>query len=555
MENQLYYGDNLDVLRKYVKDESIDLIYLDPPFNSQANYNVLFKEAKTEVNEGEKSKAQIEAFTDSWTWDDKAQITFEYLTSNKNVPSDITELILAFEHFLGKNSMSAYIVMMTVRLLELHRVLKKTGSLYLHCDPTASHYIKLVLDSVFGVYNFRNEIIWKRTVNPKGSQYESKKFGKAHDTIFFYSKTNDFTFNLEEAKVSLTEEEISKKYHLHDEKGSYYVGPVIRSQSMGERPNLVYEYKGYTPDSSGWRMTKEKLIELDNNGDLGWSNSGKPYRKLRPKEQEGKPIFDIWDDINRLYDSKESLNYATQKPLKLLERIINASSNKGDLILDPFCGCGTTIDASEKLERKWIGIDITHLAINLIKRRIRDKYPNSKFEVIGEPKDLEGAKELAQTDRYQFEWWALSLVDARPINDKKKGSDRGIDGIIYLRDPNSQKTRTVLIQVKSGHVNSSYIRDFKGTLEREKAKFGIFITLEEPTKDMKEEAITYGSEVSPLNQERVPKIQILTIEDLLKEVRPKVLFLNISYKKAEHKKEKKSRKPKPKKVGRYKKLS
>jgi len=444
--------------------------------------------------------------------------------------------------------MTAYIVMMTVRLLELHRVLKKTGSIYLHCDPTASHYIKLVLDAVFGVYNFRNEIIWKRTVNPKGSQYDSKKFGKAHDTIFFYSKSNNFIFNLDDAKISLTDEEVSKKFHLEDDKGGYYAGPIIRSQSMGERPNLVYEYKGYTPDSSGWRMTKEKLIELDNDGDLGWSRTGKPFRKLRPSKKEGKPLFDVWDDINRLYDSKEFLNYATQKPLKLLERIIKASSNKGDLVLDPFCGCGTTIDAVEKInaetgsDRNWIGIDITHLAINLIKRRIHDKYPSAKFDIVGEPKDLEGAKQLAQSDRYQFEWWALSLIDARPINDKKKGSDRGIDGIIYLYDPRDKTTKSVLVQVKSGHVKSGDIRDFKGTLEREKVKFGVFVTLEEPTKDMKEEAIQYGYETSPLGDESIAKIQILTIKEILGGIKPKVLFVNVSYKKAEHGKKKGRRK-------------
>lgn len=304
------------------------------------------------------------------------------------------------------------------------------------------------------------------------------------------------------------------------------------------------------------------MTEAYNNGLVVQTRvGGVPALKRYLDEQEGTPVGDIWTDILPVQSqANEGLGYPTQKPVALLRRIIAASSNPEDVILDPFCGCGTTIDAVEKINietgsnRKWIGIDVTHLAINLIKRRIRDKYPSARFDVIGEPKDLEGAKQLALNDRYQFEWWALSLIDARPINDKKKGSDRGIDGIIYLLDPNSQTTKTVLVQVKSGHVNSSHIRDFKGTLERERAKFGIFITLEEPTKDMKEEVLTYGFEESPIGHEQIPKIQILTIKDLLDGVKPKVLFVNISYKKAEKDKDKKGRPITLRKHGKNKKL-
>lgn len=505
-DNYLYYGDNLDVLRKHIKDNSVDLIYLDPPFNSQANYNILFKEASiptdaTATGGGEKSKAQVQAFTDSWTWNPDTEKTFGYLTTNKEVPAKISELIVALEKLLGKNSMSAYLVMMTVRLIELRRVLKESGVLYLHCDPTASHYLKIVLDAVFGEENFRNEIVWCYA----GGGIPKKDFPNKHDIIFRYSKD-----------------------------GAYFYQPEYREYSKG------------TVKVGGGRHS---LTSGGNALDL----------------ERGTPINDWWADLPKLTSyQKEWLGYATQKPLGLLERIVKTSSKDGDVILDPFCGCGTTIDAVEKINaethsnRKWIGIDITHLAINLIKRRIADKYhklPNVDFEVIGEPKDLKGAEDLAQNDRYQFEWWALSLVDARPINDKKKGSDRGIDGIIYLLDPNSQTTKTVLVQVKSGHVKSGDIRDFKGTLEREKAKFGIFITLEEPTKDMKEEAITYGFEESPLDHEQIQKIQILTIKELLEGVRPKVLFVNISYKKAEKNKEKKLKPTIIKKHGKYKKLS
>jgi site-specific DNA-methyltransferase (adenine-specific) len=522
MENTLYYGDNLEVLRKHIKSDSIDLIYLDPPFNSQATYNILFKETSTDAVGGgyEKSKAQIQAFTDSWTWDTEAQKQFEYLTTNKEVQAKITDLIIALEHLLGKNSMSAYLVMMTVRLIEMRRVLKPTGSLYLHCDPTASHYLKLVLDSIFGEQNFRNEIIWHYG---QRMMHNNKIWNAKHDTIFFYAKTNETKLNI--TTMPWTREEIVK--------------------------------------------ARARKIQVDENGkEFIWDNRSISHG-IPPKKQyiediieKGKAIDDVWNIPIILSTSKERLGYPTQKPIALLERIILASSDANSIILDPFCGCGTTIDAVEKVNaethsnRKWIGIDITHLAINLIKRRIADKYhklPNVDFEVIGEPKDLKGAEDLAQNDRYQFEWWALSLVDARPINDKKKGSDRGIDGIIYLLDPNSQTTKTVLVQVKSGHVKSGDIRDFKGTLEREKAKFGIFITLEEPTKDMKEEAITYGFEEAPISHEQIQKIQILTIKELLDGVRPKVLFVNISYKKAEKNKEKKP--AKVKKQGKYKKLT
>jgi len=538
VENALYFGDNLDILRKYIKDESVDLIYLDPPFNSQANYNILFKESSNAAGGGggEKSKAQIEAFTDSWTWDSKAQATFEYLTGNNTVPSNVTELIIAIEQFLGKNAMTAYVVMMTIRLLEMYRILKPTGSIYLHCDPTASHYLKIVLDSIFDVRNFKNEIVWRRSFAHGDAKQGAKHFGRCTDSILFYTKTDSATWNPQYTPYS--EEALKRDYKYIEEKTErrYRLAPVD-GPGGASKGNPFYEFlgvKGY------WRFNQEKMQKLYEEGLIVRSSTGKSLsQKMYLDEAKGRPVDNLWDDIHRISpNSSESLGYQTQKPTALLERIISASSNKGDMVLDPFCGCGTAIDASEKLERNWIGIDITHLAINLIKRRIKDKYPTAKFEVVGEPKDLEGAKQLAQSDRYQFEWWALSLIDARPINDKKKGSDRGIDGIIYLFDPRDKTTKSVLVQVKSGHVKSGDIRDFKGTLEREKVKFGVFVTLEEPTKDMKEESIQYGYEKSPLGDESIAKIQILTIKEILDGIKPKVLFVNVSYKKAEHSKKK-----------------
>lgn len=487
MENTLYYGDNLDILRKYIKDETVDLIYLDPPFNSQANYNVLFKEDSTATEGGEKSKAQIEAFTDFWTWDEEAQKTFEYLTTSNKVPERVSTLILALHKFLGNNDMSAYLVMMTVRLIELHRVLKPTGSLYLHCNTVASHYLKLVLDSIFDKENFINEIVWCYT----GPRKSPNSFARKHDTIFFYAKSDNYQFN---------EQRVAHKSGVHN------TGQVFGSMEEGDE------------------AIKDEL------------------------EKKGKVLEDWWIDIwSTDRYRNELLGYPTQKPIALLERIILASSNKDAIILDPFCGCGTTIDATEKINadtgsnRKWVGIDITHLAINLIKRRIHDKYPKAIFNVIGEPKDLGGAKDLALEDRYQFQWWALSLIDARPINDKKKGSDKGIDGIIYFnihpynRDNNPAYTIKALVQVKSGHVKSGDIRDFAHVLDREGAKYGVFITLEDPTKDMKEEAVGLG--FKKVLEEQIPKMEIITIKELIEgEKLPKVVNLyhrvNISYQEA-----------------------
>ncbi len=482
MDNTLYYGDNLEILRKYIKDESVNFIYLDPPFNSKANYNVLFKDEKGE------SKAQIQAFTDFWQWDDESAKTYDYLVTNPNVPAKISNLISALHSFLGQNEMSAYLVMMAVRLLEMKRVLKQDGSLYLHCDPTASHYIKLILDAIFGDENFRNEIIWAYRTGGAGKHW----FASKHDTIFFYSKSSACKFKPLKERVYYDKPFFKQK---QDEKGRYYADVLLRDVLEGEI-NIVNEYG------------KIEVINV-------------------------KPVLNL---------SKERLGYPTQKPVGLLEILIKASISKGDIVLDPFCGCGTTIDAAERLGINWIGIDITHLAINLIKRRIREKYPDCKFEVIGEPKDIEGARDLALKDRYQFEWWALSLIDARPANDKKKGADQGVDGIILLRNPNMKEPIKTIVQVKSGHVKSDMITALKGAMERDKAKYAVFITLEEPTQPMIKEALEKGFETEPLTNEKIPKVEIITIKELLegKTLKLQQVYdrINITYQKAKKDKSK-----------------
>ena len=507
-ENTLFYGDNLFILREHIPSESVDLIYLDPPFNSSRSYNVLFKD-----EHGTESEAQIEAFEDTWHWNLEAEHTYTELLTE--APDHVAKMVESLRDFIGTNQMMAYLVMMTVRLIELHRVLKPTGSLYLHCDPTASHYLKIILDTIFGANQFRNEIIWQRT----SSHNDSHKWGAVHDTIFFYSKRDNFTWN-----DQFTEHDpkyIADFYTHKDERGIYRLDHIIRSASMGARPNLTYEYKGYTPEW-GWRVVREKLEALDAEGRLQWSGSGRPYLKRYLHEQRGTPIKSVITDIQPIgAQAAERLGYPTQKPLALLDRIIQASSNPGDVVCDPFCGCGTAIASAQKLGRKWIGIDITHLSIALQKYRLEAMFPGIKFKVVGEPKDIGAACQLASEDRYQFQWWALSLIKARPLGGQegsregKKGSDKGIDGVIAFIDDNTGKAKRVLVQVKSGHVKSGDIRDLKGTLQRENAAIGVFITLEKPSQDMNTEAVSAGFYHSLGWNQNYPRIQILTIEELL----------------------------------------
>ena len=439
--NRLYYGDNLTVLRGCIDDESVDLVYLDPPFNSQANYNVLFRSTA-----GERSRAQIEAFDDTWHWGDEAELAFDGVMTGQN--TDAAEMLRAMRAFLKENDMMAYLSMMAVRLLELHRVLKPTGSIYLHCDSTASHYLKLVMDSIFGAESYRNEIIWLRSRNPKGSQHNNLRWGPSTDTLLFYAASSRTVLHVDDAKSAADSSEIERRYPNTDSIGRWADGPILCSDSMGPRPNLVYEDNGFTPGPSGWRLSQEKLEQIDKAGNLYWTSANRPRRKLRPDETVLNPIGNYWDDIPPINSqAQERLGYPTQKPVALLERILKASSREGDVVLDPFCGCGTAVHAAQKLKREWVGIDITHLAISLIEKRLNDSFPGIKFEVHGTPKDLEGARDLAMRDKYQFQWWAVSLVNAVPFAGKKKGADSGIDGLIYFK-PEGKTTEKAIVSVK-----------------------------------------------------------------------------------------------------------
>jgi site-specific DNA-methyltransferase (adenine-specific) len=509
-KNQLYFGDNLTILRaQHIPAGSVDLIYLDPPFNSNATYNVLFAEQN-----GSKSGAQITAFDDTWHWGMESETAFDEVVQQGIGSKKLADLLLALRSFLGSNDMMAYLTMMAVRLVELHRVLKPTGSIFLHCDPTASHYVKLLLDSIFGPKNFRNEIIWKRS-QPKG--HAKLRLSRAHDVVFYYAKSDENLLN--PFHLEHDPQYVKKFYRfVEPETGRRYTLGDLTNPNL-DRPNLTYEF----PPDSGivrvWRWTKDRMMQAWKAGRVILPEEGGVVRHKRYlDEMSGTLTTDVWDDIEHLHGGhNERLGYPTQKPEALLERIIRLGSNEGDVVLDPFCGCGTAVAVAERLRRRWIGIDITHLAIKLIKQRLSDTFPTDPpvYEVIGEPVDVKSAEALALEDRYKFEWWALDLVDARPAQDKKKGSDRSIDGVIYFQEKTGGKYHKIIVQVKSGKVGVSQIMELKGAIEREKAVIGAFITLNPPTRRMMEESAAAGFyESEDFPGHRFPRLQILTIADL-----------------------------------------
>ncbi|MGB6698638.1 MAG: DNA methyltransferase [Methylocella sp.] len=496
--NTLFYGDNLAILREHVEDESVDLVYLDPPFNSNANYNLLFK-----APDGHQSQAQIEAFGDSWHWNEPAEQAFDEVMQSGN--SDAAEMLRAMRSFLKENDMMAYLTMMAVRLLELHRVLKPTGSLYLHCDPTASHYLKILLDAVFGPTKVGNELIWKRQ-NAKGLAFT--RFARNHDVIFRYTKSDVWIWNSQ--YVGHDPSYLSQFYRYKDANGRVYRLADLTNPNKN-RPNLTYEFLGVT---RVWRWTKERMNKAFADGLVVQSKPGAvPSLKRYLDEQEGNPIDDIWTDIQPVQaQAQERLGYPTQKPLALLERIISSSSNEGDLVLDPFCGCGTTVHAAQKLNRRWIGIDITHLAIHLIQRRLKDAFPGLQFDIAGVPKDLGGARALALQDKYEFQKWALAMIDAQPYKGGKKGGDGGVDGFLYIK-PDGKKTEKVIVSVKGGQsLNPAMVKDLIVTVDQEGAKMGVFLTLEPATKGMGTQAAAAGFFRTDYGQ--FPKIQIVTVEEL-----------------------------------------
>jgi adenine specific DNA methylase Mod len=519
MTNYLHYGDNLDVLRESIRDESVDLIYLDPPFNSNATYNVLFR-----APSGEASQAQIEAFEDTWHWNDAAERAFDDVMQSGNAQA--ADMLRALRSFLRDNDVMAYITHISVRMLELHRVLKPTGSIYLHCDPTASHYLKVMMDAVFGPSNFLNEISWRRNTGKADYQQGARHFPRLRDIIFRYAKDGDSAFVFNQPFQPYDSEYVSTKYRHRDPDGRLYRLSDLTGPGGAAKGNAYYEVMGVT---RYYRYSKEKMQALIAEGRIVQTKPGTvPQYKRYLDEMPGKPISDDWDDIRPINSqAQERLHYPTQKPLTLLERILSASSNERDVVLDPFCGCGTTVHAAEKLKRQWIGIDITHLSISLIEKRLRDAFPGIQFEVHGSPKDLPGARDLASRDRYQFQWWAVSLVDAVPQNSRKKGADGGIDGHIYFKS-GAKTTEKAIVSVKSGGVGVKDVRELANVVEREKAKIGVVISLEQHTQPMVKEAAGAGLYEGPTG--KVPKIQLFTIEELLGGKRPRIPLVERAFK-------------------------
>ncbi len=543
--NQLWFGDNLDILRNHVEDGAVDLVYLDPPFNSNATYNVLFDDKP-----GVKSQAQSTAFKDTWEWDDAAWDAYRELV--RTAPPKLRELMEALHKFLTSgverhgNQMFAYLVMMAQRLDELHRKLKPTGSLYLHCDPPASPYIQLVLDAVFGYTNFRNEISWKRTY---AHGNVSRRFGDVTDTIYWYTRSEEHTWN--QQWRLLDSDDIRRKYPNVDATGRRWQSVTLRNP--GKRPNLHFPYAAsngitYQPHPNGWSCNMQRLQRYDREGRLHFP--AQPHGALRLKmfadESEGERLQSLWDDIRPIgAQAHERLGYPTQKPEALLERIISASSNEGDLVLDPFCGCGTTVAVAERLNRRWIGVDVTYAAVDLMERRLLDQStPASSakpsalpvqqrrralerhwagaeklsladlapFEVRGDPKDLASARSLSERDPFQFQWWCCAMVGAR--GEERRGADKGIDGIIVFEDP-PKTFRKVLVSVKGGKVQREMVATLKGDMERESADLGVLITLDEPTKPMKDESLASGVYASSTYGGReYRKVQLLSVADI-----------------------------------------
>ena len=516
------------MLRESIASESVDLIYLDPPFNSNANYNVLFK-----APSGEGSAAQIEAFEDTWHWTTEgSENAYDEVIKGPN--STASMMMRAMRDALGDSDMMAYLAMMAVRLLELHRVLRPTGSLYLHCDPTASHYLKLLLDAIFGPDCFQNEIIWQRT----SSANNARRWGPVHDVLLFYTKSKIFAWNT--VLQDFSESYVSGKYKYKDSRGTYRLSDLT---AAGTRTgDSGQPWKGFDPNATGrhWAVptkaveiaggdpnstSQAKLDALDANDFIYWTPGvgGKPgFPQFKRHLSSGQPIQDVITDIPPVNSmAKERLGYPTQKPVELLERILNASSRPTDVILDPFCGCGTAIYAAQKLGRAWVGIDVTHLAISLVERRLKEAFPTLIYDVIGVPNDMAGARDLAARDKHEFQKWITSKVGAQPYKGGKKGMDRGVDGYLHFRDAN-QKSQFAVVSVKGGVTNPGHVRDLKGTVEREKAAMGLFLSLNEPTREMEREAASAG--FYETGGMKFPRVQILTAAQVLDGRRVQVPF-------------------------------
>lgn len=542
----LFYGDNLDILRKKINDETVALCYIDPPFNSKRTYNQIYN------NVGTEDLAQEQAFVDTWTWDERAREGFAEIVSNGigYYPPQTIELIKGLRNVLGEGSLLAYLVSMTRRIVEIHRVLKATGAFYLHCDPTSSHYLKLITDGVFCGQggDFLNEIIWKRT----SAHSSSKRYGPVHDVIFYYSKSGSTTWNQQHQPYS--DAYITKKFGKIDEKtGQAFqdhdlTGPGVRtgpsgSPWRGADPTAKgrhwqpasYLYQKYT-QLTGIELNQypllERLDKLEEIGLIFWTRQKKgkpgfPRYKQFLNDAVGLPLQDVWTDVDVINSqADERLGWATQKPEALMERIITASSNPGDVILDPFCGCGSTTAVAQRLQRHWIGMDITYQSIALILKRLEDSFGKLVADAVaidGMPKDIASAVALAHKKddrvRKEFEKWAiLTYTMNRATVNSKKGADAGVDGTAYFWKTQTE-TEKAIFQVKSGSVGRGDVARLKGDMDGHGAAVGVLITLEEPTQPMIAEAKKAGRYTDAFTGQNMDRVEIVTIREILEDKR------------------------------------
>ena len=527
MRNTLYYGDNMDVFdRHFQQGGAVDLVYLDPPFNSEQGYNILFR-----TPGGAGAAAQVKAFADTWTWGPVREGEFETVVGLGGAVGTAVEGLL---RVLGRSGLMAYLVMMALRLVELRRVMKPAASIYLHCDPTASHYLKLLMDAVFGPENFLSEVVWKRTHSHGGA----RRFGPVHDVLLLYANGPGHTWNPQFTPYSA--DYLEAFFTQQDAKGRYRLtiltGPGATKGASG-RP-----WRGVDPGASGrhWAIpgflrpqldgvpagdTIAALERLDAIGRIHWpkKEGGVPSLKQYVGDLPGAPVQDVWTDIPPVSSQgAERLDYPTQKPEALLERILRASSNPGDVVLDPFCGGGTTLAVAQRLNRRWIGIDVTTLATARAKLRLADAFglqAHKDYDLVGEPGTLEEADVLARDDPHQFQCWALGLVGARPA-DVKRGADKGIDGrrVFFEHGAGEPVRREVLYSVKGGrNLPANTASDLRGVMEREGADYGVVLSLVEPTRRMKEDAAAAGFVPSQGygGARRHPKLQCVTVGALL----------------------------------------
>lgn len=500
MSGIFYCGDNLEVLSELIPSESVDLVYLDPPFNSQRTYNITYKD----------SRAQAEAFKDHWSWEEAAP-QYAKLAEASTTPPRLRTLLRGLRDLLidDDNDLLAYLSMMAPRIFALHRVLKPTGALYLHCDPTASHYLKLLLDATFGISRFVSEIIWQRT----NVHNDAKRWSPVSDTLLFYAKTIDFTWN--PAYRSHGEDYVASKYRHDDGDGRRYM--LDNMTSPNPRPNMMYVWKGHASPTNGWRFSRETMAKLDAEGRIWYPDSKqkRPRIKKYLSDSRGTLLGNVWTDIDPINSrASERLGYPTQKPLDLLRRVVEASSNPGDLVLDPFCGCGTAIEACESLGRRWIGIDIARRAVEVTEERFQ-KLGAPPPTVEWHPPDRDAAAALAERSGIKFEAWARRKVRAV----RRRKHDRGIDGEAFFRDEQNRMTH-VLVSVKGGKLNPAMVRELRGTMERERAPIGVLVTLHEPSKEMRLEATHAGYLAESDSEGQIPRLQIVTVERLFSDRRP-----------------------------------